>query len=588
MSRLKLLIEFALRNLMRQKRRNALLGVAIAFGTMILIVANSFSRGITDTLLNKVVVRLTGHIELAISERSRPQNLIIRDKAKYLDLLKKNIPEIREVRENIGILARAIGNGKGENAMIYPMDLGDGSDFKNHIDTDYLLSRTESGNIEDILSTRYENPVAIFADKAKALRVNLLDTLKVRLKTITGQEQSARFTVVMLLKSTSFFESNAILVPLKNLKTLRGLRANETGALQVVLNKITSPEAVKKLADKIHTLFHPGIAALHGQLVAHSKETRITIAGLTQEYKKNPLVTQSISLTEGEYPRDNATDTMMLSAQMAKFLDVSVGDSVTLRFKTIHQTNDAERNFIVAGIFSKPPFTDVGAFLPEAAFYKTWLEDFPEKPLLYEKSIPAEWKNLLAPEFRLLPRTANLDELVKKQQGLRKTNFYGPAIDVRTMYETASHALELEKVLNLITFIAVLVIFFIILIGVVNTLRMTIRERTREIGTMRAIGVYAKDVRNIFILETLLLTLIASVVGLTLALLAMLSLSWITIDTQSALGILLDKKHLYFVPHALDILRNIFVILVIAAVTAYFPSRRAAQLDPAAALRSYE
>ncbi|MBV6494856.1 MAG: hypothetical protein LDLANPLL_02893 [Turneriella sp.] len=588
MSRLVLLAGFAFRNLMRQKRRNILLGAAIAFGTMILILANSFSRGITDTLLNKVVVRLTGHIELAISERARPQNLVIRDKAKYLDLLKKNIPEIREVRESIGILARAIGNGKGENAMIYPMDLGDGSNFKKHIDADYLLSRAQSGSIEDMLSTRYENPVAIFVDKAKALRVNLLDTLKIRLKTITGQEQSARFTVVMLLKPTSFFESNAIFVPLNNLKALRALRTNETGSLQVVLNKITSPDAVKNLADKVHALLHPGIAALHGNLSAHGNEAPITVAGLTQEYKKNAFVTRSISLIEGEYPRDNTTDAVMLSAQAAQMLDVSVGDTVTIRFKTIHQTEPAERNFTVAAIFSKSPLEEVGAFLPEAAFYKAWLQDFPEKPLLYEKSIPAEWKNLLAPEFRLLPRTTNLDELVKKQQDLRKTNFYGPAIDVRTMYETASHALELEKVLNLITFIAVLVIFFIILIGVVNTLRMTIRERTREIGTMRAIGVYAKDVRNIFILETLQLAFIASLVGFILALLAMLALSAFTIDTQSALGILLDKKHLYFVPHALDILRNIFVILVIAGVTAYFPSRRAAQLDPAAALRSYE
>ena len=66
----------------------------------------------------------------------------------------------------------------------------------------------------------------------------------------------------------------------------------------------------------------------------------------------------------------------------------------------------------------------------------------------------------------------------------------------------ASEVLKLEQVLNLITIIAVLILFFIILIGVVNTLRMTIRERTREIGTIRAIGMQKKDVRNVFILES--------------------------------------------------------------------------------------
>ena len=48
------------------------------------------------------------------------------------------------------------------------------------------------------------------------------------------------------------------------------------------------------------------------------------------------------------------------------------------------------------------------------------------------------------------------------------------------MYEGASDILKLEGVLNSITFIAVLLLFFIILVGVINTLRMTIKERTRK------------------------------------------------------------------------------------------------------------
>ena len=109
MTRFKLLNSLAFRNLVRQRRRNMLLGVALAFGTMILIVANAFSAGITDTLLNKIVVQMTGHIELAVIERARAQNVLIRDREQYLQLLKQNLPDIREIAENVAVFSRAIG-----------------------------------------------------------------------------------------------------------------------------------------------------------------------------------------------------------------------------------------------------------------------------------------------------------------------------------------------------------------------------------------------------------------------------------------------------------------------------------------------
>ncbi|HNL10859.1 MAG TPA: FtsX-like permease family protein, partial [Turneriella sp.] len=226
---------------------------------------------------------------------------------------------------------------------------------------------------------------------------------------------------------------------------------------------------------------------------------------------------------------------------------------------------------------------------PEAGFYRVYLGDMPQQRVLTgAEKLSAEWKVVLAPEFRVLPRTATGDDLMKKNQELRKTNFFGPAIDVRTMYESASQVLELEGALNLITLIAVLILFLIILTGVVNTLRMTIRERTREIGTMRAIGVRSTDVRNVFLLETFQLAAFSVLAGLLLAFIVMTVLSSFRIETQSVLGIFLSKKKLYFLPQFGDILRSIVMILVISTATAYFPSRRAAKLDAAEALRHYE
>ena len=56
------ILKISLRNLLRQKRRNLLLGSGIAFGMCLLVLANAFSHGISDILLNKMIVYMTGHM----------------------------------------------------------------------------------------------------------------------------------------------------------------------------------------------------------------------------------------------------------------------------------------------------------------------------------------------------------------------------------------------------------------------------------------------------------------------------------------------------------------------------------------------
>ncbi|OPY26742.1 MAG: FtsX-like permease family protein [Methanocella sp. PtaU1.Bin125] len=98
----------------------------------------------------------------------------------------------------------------------------------------------------------------------------------------------------------------------------------------------------------------------------------------------------------------------------------------------------------------------------------------------------------------------------------------------------------------------------------------------------------SKSVRNTFILETFFLTLFASVVGIIFGLIVTGLLMLIRIDTTSILSILLLDKHLHLVPSAMSIISNLVLILLIAAITAYFPSKKAAKMKAADALRHYE
>lgn len=114
-----LILKISFRNLFRQKRRNIFLGTGIAVGVALLIIANSFSTGITDILLNKLVSNIFGHINVSIKEGNKFVSHI-RDKERIYNIIKESIPEkdLITVEESVGMFGRGIGNGKSDNIVI--------------------------------------------------------------------------------------------------------------------------------------------------------------------------------------------------------------------------------------------------------------------------------------------------------------------------------------------------------------------------------------------------------------------------------------------------------------------------------------
>ncbi|KJR42122.1 membrane protein containing DUF214, permase predicted [Candidatus Magnetoovum chiemensis] len=249
---------------------------------------------------------------------------------------------------------------------------------------------------------------------------------------------------------------------------------------------------------------------------------------------------------------------------------------------------------VVKGIFISNDSTGKETiYMHEALFYPKFYENLPDlkkdSKWAFIPKDTAAFKPALGTEWVLLDRSRSTDDLKQKLRAAGRKKIKAATIDVNSMYESASDVLKLENALNIITFTAVLILFFIILVGVVNTLRMTIRERTREIGTIRAIGMQKKDVLLIFVIETAILTTFASIVGTILAFISMAGLSTIAFQiSDNPMGILLVKDRLHFVPTFIGIVGNIGFILFISIITAFFPSRKAANLSAADALRHFE
>lgn len=132
-------------------------------------------------------------------------------------------------------------------------------------------------------------------------------------------------------------------------------------------------------------------------------------------------------------------------------------------------------------------------------------------------------------------------------------------------------------VLNAFAVIALLAAAF----GIVNTLLMSVQERTREIGLMKAMGMSNGRVFALFSLEAALIGFLGSVIGVVVAILVGLPLN--AALASGPLSGLAGLNLLLFRPEG--VIGVIVLIVVIAFLAGTLPARRAARKTPIDALR---
>jgi len=94
-----------------------------------------------------------------------------------------------------------------------------------------------------------------------------------------------------------------------------------------------------------------------------------------------------------------------------------------------------------------------------------------------------------------------------------------PDIQVVTMTQVMGTIMNLVGSAQALLFSVIIIALFISAVGIMNTLIMSVNERTREFGMMKAVGASGGDVSRLIIVETLIITMIGCGVGLIVALL---------------------------------------------------------------------
>lgn len=571
------------RNLVRQKRRNILLGIGIALSMCLLVLSFAFVDGISDNLFNNVLVYMTGHVTVIMQERNGSEVDVIRDKDRIINIAEESIPDIEGAWEDVSIFGRCLGNGKASNMALVGMWDDEGfRDFFDIID----------GNIEEIFITDELYPrILIYDNTAENLNVKTGDIIKMKITNIYGVVDNRNFKVAAIARSENMFMSVAGFTEINALKDFMGYKEHETGNIDIILKNVNSAFPVNRAAEILYEKLKPNAAGISGVLSSGNNKASVNIFSLKLIEENKELIKDVFSLSEEEYLKILENEnSVLISSSKAGVLDVSLSSNVEFNYITKFGNKNIKDSLIVSGIFDPDnTLQENMIFVHEDVFNEYYFSNLPETEPGFDN------ENVLFPalvkQWILLERTHDPDANRLKFQKLKRTDWKGTVLDIQTMYENemGSGIIQLEQSLKIISFFAVILLFFIILIGVINTLRMSIRERTREIGTNRAIGMLKKDLRRVFIMEVFYLTVFACAAGLVLAFILMGALGSIVFDMKdNPFSMIMVNNSIYFFPRISSIIVSFLSILVIALGIAYFPSGRAAKMKIADALRHFE
>lgn len=243
------IFKLALRNLTRQKRRNVILAIAIAFGFFVVTGIDGLTSGMVGNLEDSITQVIGGTVLIAGYEKNPSETEggkdqlvnIVRDKEYIKNVVENCGFEYRYFSRFTSSMGQFIFNGKKSMAQVF------GRDFTEPelLDSFQIVE----GSLENL-----KDPQALVISEKMASNLNIQvgEQLIYTTTTIYGQNNVADFTVAAIIKANTLIDSARVFANIETLNEIVGIPEGGYSTFTVFLkNKKQQAAAAMKIEAMI-------------------------------------------------------------------------------------------------------------------------------------------------------------------------------------------------------------------------------------------------------------------------------------------------------------------------------------------------
>jgi ABC-type lipoprotein release transport system permease subunit len=609
--------KIAFRNVLRNKRRSILSGVAIAIAAMMITVLLSLYAGIGKDMKDNVFSYFTGHIRIRHNDYDENEEMIPLqfgiDKYNTIIARTENIDTVRAVTPRI-----QFGTALYGSPWLYIDDIKDWNKF---------LSLLKSGNdpVFSFLKEKY-----LYAkERLSQTRIEIPSLNTVNASTGKTQLGDLLYGLNKVLERYILYDPDRASGISLSEETMEYTQKDVPFEEQILFNRLFLENAFPDLIMK-----NPRAGKM------------IIGMGLGMDFEKDTeFINLERQIQSGRLPEiGKEAKEMLITSGLARKLNATIGDRITLSTKTKYQGING-MTLKVTGIVDLPiaMFNSRGFYLPI---------DTAQKLLKMEDTV-TDILVLLVNENRIKKTVPRINEIILKTGFLfpidtsyqNDLNNEKITDNLRDVFNNNSHPLpdnpdkisvSIEKpgkewlismkdtflrykirkeenmlhiynanvearpwttiemypaYITLIDFVGYYMGLFFFLLGstvIITTTMMVIYERMREIGTIAAMGMTGGQIVKLFFLESFFIGAIASFVGVLLGSGIAIPMSIFGLDwTESFETIDFAMSGLMKSDWNIGMAVGIFIYsTAVASFASFIPSRKAAKIQPVEALRA--
>jgi putative ABC transport system permease protein len=330
------------------------------------------------------------------------------------------------------------------------------------------------------------------------------------------------------------------------------------------------------------------------KVVSDTSSEQLGVNGI--DIKHEPQFASVLQIVSGKLEDLAEPGTALIFDNQAEKLGVKVGDALTYSAPTTRGTNNTIDVRVAAIAKSLGLLSSWTTFVPIETLRALYQlrPDTTGVVQIMLKPEAVDHVNEIAARLRTTLETAGYRVMAAdprafwmKFQSVQREDWTGQKLDFTTWEDEISFITWTLKALQGLTGVLITILLGIVVIGIMNTMWIAIRERTREIGTLRAIGMQRGGVLWMFLLESLMLGLGSTIVGAAAGFFVAGALNAAHIHVGTGMQFILMSDHVRLGVHGAMLARSVVLITLITGLAALYPSMRAARLRPVVAMSHF-